>query len=40
MQKIDLIKNATVKSGGVYLYSNLRGCDGTRVYFDGTSIIA
>ncbi len=28
------------KSGGIYLYSNIRGCDGGRVYYDGNSIIA
>jgi NAD+ synthase (glutamine-hydrolysing) len=36
----DLIRNATVKTGGLYLYSNLRGCDGCRLYFDGASMIA
>lgn len=37
---LDLIKSATFKSGGCYLYSNLRGCDGQRVYFNGCSNIA
>lgn len=36
----DLIKSATLKSGGCYLYSNLRGGDGARVYFNGSSCIA
>lgn len=36
----NLIKNASFKAGGVYLYSNLRGCDGQRVYFNGCSAIA
>lgn len=36
----DLIKNASFKAGGAYLYSNLRGCDGQRVYFNGCSAIA
>jgi NAD+ synthase (glutamine-hydrolysing) len=27
-------------TGGVYVYSNLRGCDGGRVYYDGTSVIS
>ena len=36
----DLIKSATLKTGGVYLYSNNRGCDGSRLYFDGASMIA
>lgn len=35
-----LIKATTRKSGGVYIYSNLEGCDGERLYFDGGSIIA
>ncbi|XP_042218889.1 glutamine-dependent NAD(+) synthetase-like isoform X2 [Homarus americanus] len=35
----DLIKSATAKSGGCYLFSNLRGCDGDRVYFSGDSMI-
>lgn len=36
----DLVKNATYKSGGCYIFSNLRGCDGQRVYFNGASCIA
>lgn len=28
------------QSGGCYLFSNLRGCDGERVYFSGCSCIA
>lgn len=35
-----MILEATIKTGGIYLYSNLRGCDGNRLYFDGASIIA
>lgn len=35
----DLVKSATFKSGGCYLFSNLRGCDGQRVYFNGASCI-
>ncbi|KAL9649390.1 hypothetical protein ABK040_014301 [Willaertia magna] len=38
--RVDLIKNATTKNGGVYLYSNQQGCDGDRLYFDGCSMIA
>mmetsp|Transcript_11338 Transcript_11338/g.10985 ORF Transcript_11338/g.10985 Transcript_11338/m.10985 type:complete len:662 (+) Transcript_11338:371-2356(+) len=34
-----LMKNATSKCGGAYLYSNHRGCDGTRMYFDGCSLV-
>lgn len=36
----DLIRSATVKTGGVYVYSNCRGCDGGRLYFDGACMIA
>jgi NH3-dependent NAD+ synthetase/predicted amidohydrolase len=34
-----LIGEATKKNGGVYLYSNLVGCDGNRLVFDGNSMI-
>ncbi|KAJ3299953.1 glutamine-dependent NAD(+) synthetase [Borealophlyctis nickersoniae] len=37
--RVDLIKDATGKSGGVYLYANQQGCDGERVYYDGCSLI-
>ncbi|XP_053678702.1 glutamine-dependent NAD(+) synthetase [Anopheles nili] len=36
----DLIRNASYKAGGAYLFSNLRGCDGQRVYFNGCSAVA
>ncbi|XP_055844590.1 glutamine-dependent NAD(+) synthetase [Episyrphus balteatus] len=36
----DLIRNASFKAGGAYLFSNLRGCDGQRIYFNGCSAIA
>ncbi|CAL7952374.1 unnamed protein product [Xylocopa violacea] len=36
---VDLVKSATFKSGGCYMFSNLRGCDGSRVYFNGGSSI-
>lgn len=39
-QRVNLIKSATVKCGGIYLYSNQRGCDGDRVYYDGCAMIA
>lgn len=29
-----------LQAGGCYLFSNLRGCDGQRVYFNGCSCIA
>lgn len=37
---VDLVKAATFKSGGCYIFSNLRGCDGQRVYFNGCSSIS
>ncbi|KAL1588494.1 hypothetical protein WHR41_02874 [Cladosporium halotolerans] len=37
--RINLIKEATAKTGGVYMYSNQRGCDGDRLYYDGCSLI-
>lgn len=37
---VDLVKSATYKSGGCYIFSNLRGCDGQRIYFNGGSCIA
>ena len=37
---MDLIKSASAKAGGVYLYSNQRGCDGGRLYYDGCACIA
>lgn len=36
---MDLVKSATFKSGGCYMFSNLRGCDGSRLYFNGGSSI-
>lgn len=36
----DLVKSASFKAGGVYIFSNLRGCDGQRVYFNGCSAVA
>ena len=38
--RIALIRNASAKSGGVYLYANQQGCDGGRLYFDGCALIA
>jgi len=37
--RIELIKSATQKCGGIYLYANQRGCDGDRLYYDGCSMI-
>lgn len=39
-ERLELIQCATRKAGGVYLYSNQRGCDGGRLYFDGCACIA
>ncbi|XP_059088521.1 glutamine-dependent NAD(+) synthetase-like [Tigriopus californicus] len=36
---VDLIHSAAMKAGGCYLFSNLRGGDGDRVYFNGCSCI-
>jgi NAD+ synthase (glutamine-hydrolysing) len=39
-QRIQLMASATQKCGGVYLYANQRGCDGSgRLYYDGSSMI-
>ncbi|EME30431.1 NAD+ synthase (glutamine-hydrolyzing) isoform 1 [Galdieria sulphuraria] len=38
-QRLSLIRGATSKGGGVYLYSNQLGCDGGRLYFDGCACI-
>jgi len=37
--RIDLIRSATTKGGGVYLYANQKGCDGGRLFFDGTCMV-
>lgn len=37
--RFNLIVEATRKSGGVYLYANQKGCDGDRLYFDGSAMI-
>lgn len=37
--RIDLIVGATAKCGGIYLYANQCGCDGGRLYYDGSSLI-
>mmetsp|Transcript_10444 Transcript_10444/g.33049 ORF Transcript_10444/g.33049 Transcript_10444/m.33049 type:complete len:337 (-) Transcript_10444:1574-2584(-) len=36
--RIDLVRSATAKAGGVYLYANQKGCDGGRLYFDGCAM--
>jgi len=39
-KRYDLIKETTSKDGVCYVYSNLVGCDGDRLYFDGCSLIS
>jgi NAD+ synthase (glutamine-hydrolysing) len=34
-----LFKDITKRNGACYAFSNLRGCDGNRLYFDGCSCI-
>ncbi|XP_069760732.1 glutamine-dependent NAD(+) synthetase isoform X2 [Narcine bancroftii] len=38
--RTNVIKFATVKSGGIYLLANQKGCDGDRLYYDGCAMIA
>lgn len=38
-RRVDLIRRASTKCGGGYMYSNLIGCDGGRLYYDGCSMI-
>ncbi|KAI9808621.1 MAG: glutamine-dependent NAD(+) synthetase [Sarcosagium campestre] len=37
--RYDLIHEATAKAGGIYLYANQQGCDGDRLYYDGSAMI-
>jgi len=37
---VDLVRAASTKSGGCYVFCNLRGCDGQRLLFNGASCIA
>ncbi|DBA79501.1 TPA: hypothetical protein ACH3X2_007768 [Trebouxia sp. C0005] len=39
-QRLDLMRGATRKCGGVYMYANQQGCDGNRLYYDGCACIA
>ncbi|KAG8438284.1 hypothetical protein GDO86_008826 [Hymenochirus boettgeri] len=38
--RVDLIKSTTTKNGGIYLLSNMKGCDSDRLYFDGCAMIS
>ncbi|KAL5512968.1 QNS1 [Sanghuangporus vaninii] len=39
-RRVELIKEATLKLGGIYMYANQQGCDGDRLYYDGCAMIA
>ena len=38
--RVGLVRAATAKHGGVYLYANQMGCDGGRLLYDGCALIA
>ena len=38
-RRVDLMCHAMSKCGGVYMYANQKGCDGERVYYDGSALI-
>ena len=40
MRRRSMVINASSKHNVVYMYSNLKGGDGGRLYFDGASFIA
>lgn len=37
--RVDLMRGATARCGGVYLYANQQGCDGGRLYYDGCAMV-
>jgi len=37
--RVDLIRSAAKRGGGVYLYANQVGCDGGRLYYDGCAMV-
>eukprot|EP00177_Eucheuma_denticulatum_P007318 GFKZ01013317.1.p1 GENE.GFKZ01013317.1~~GFKZ01013317.1.p1 ORF type:complete len:735 (+),score=88.97 GFKZ01013317.1:41-2206(+) len=39
-ERVALLESATRKGGGVYLYANQMGCDGGRLYYDGSPLVA
>ena len=39
-KRVNLIRDFTHTGGGIYLYANQQGCDGDRLYYDGSAIIA
>ena len=38
-QRLDLMRSATSKCGGAYVYANQQGCDGGRLYYDGSACV-
>mmetsp|Transcript_1921 Transcript_1921/g.6869 ORF Transcript_1921/g.6869 Transcript_1921/m.6869 type:complete len:599 (-) Transcript_1921:2147-3943(-) len=38
--RVRLIQNASAKGGGAYVYSNSQGCDGGRLFMDGSALIS
>uniref|UniRef100_A0A8C8LQR6 Glutamine-dependent NAD(+) synthetase n=1 Tax=Oncorhynchus tshawytscha TaxID=74940 RepID=A0A8C8LQR6_ONCTS len=38
--RVNLVKSATMKSGGIYMFANQKGCDGDRLYYDGCATVA
>ena len=38
-RRVDLMREATARGGGVYVYANQVGCDGDRLYFDGSAMV-
>ncbi len=38
-KRIRLMQSATDKCGGIYVYANHLGCDGGRLFFDGSAMI-
>ncbi|KAJ1622407.1 carbon-nitrogen hydrolase, partial [Pavlovales sp. CCMP2436] len=38
-RRLQLLRSATAKAGGVYLYANQQGCDGGRCYYDGCALV-
>lgn len=37
--RLDLMRSATSKAGGAYVYANQQGCDGGRLYYDGCASV-
>mmetsp|Transcript_29678 Transcript_29678/g.79689 ORF Transcript_29678/g.79689 Transcript_29678/m.79689 type:complete len:751 (+) Transcript_29678:42-2294(+) len=39
-KRVALLRSATAKAGGCYVYANQQGCDGGRCYYDGCALVA